>query len=388
MLAAAARLATSQTNLNQVTDPSIHKPVTVEEMERLSRVISDETRSSVELIGEYHTETGDLNNRLDFYRAGARLNYRWQPGLNFYLSGVRTQYMTLGDVLDGNGTNVTAGARIALADGVNGQFEIGATRFNTSTSTINALASLNFKASDAATFYLTGSRSNVEESLLSAIGLRPVNGPFAGRLVGRVMDNRVVGGLQYRLPLNFDVSAEGGGGVREGLNVDDNFFRLARAGLGYNPVSQPQDETLSLFRVGYFFEYLGYDEDRLGFGGASLLTRRGQRILPSQLGIDGISPEPGPGRPGVGGYFSPQRYTSHAGRAELEGRPLSVLRYRLAGFAGAQSYTGSPTREVYGVSATAELVFTDRFSLPVTFARDNYGPFTQQTLWARLVVKL
>jgi len=61
--------------------------------ERLKRQISQDTRSSIEALGVYHYESGDLNNRLDFFRAGAGLNYN--GGLDaVYVNLVETRYLT------------------------------------------------------------------------------------------------------------------------------------------------------------------------------------------------------------------------------------------------------------------------------------------------------
>src|SRR5262245_45771398 len=53
-------------------DPDTQSPVRQQEIDRLKRQIDEDVRSSVEAIGDYHTESGDLNNRLDFFRYGGR----------------------------------------------------------------------------------------------------------------------------------------------------------------------------------------------------------------------------------------------------------------------------------------------------------------------------
>lgn len=365
----------------------IHRPVTSQEIEQLKRQISDDTQSNVELLADYHTESGDLNNRLDFWRFGVRANYRKSSGSLFYFSGTHTPYMTRDSVLDAWGTNFTVGVKGKLSEQVSTQIEAGGTRFSSNTNTINAMGSLNIKPTEQSNLYITGSRSNIEESMLSAVGLRPSSGPFAGELVGRVMDNRVVFGGQSRLIGNLDMFGEAGVGNREGSNVDSNFFRLVSGGIGYNLVATAQEEALSLFRVSYSVNYYGFDEDRLGFGGASLLTSAGRPISPALLGSDGISPFPGAAAPGIGGYFSPERYISNLIRIDLQGRPDRNVSYRLSGFAGSQNYTGSSTRQASGFSANVTFRLNDRFSLPVAYLIDNFGPFRQQSAFVRLVVK-
>ena len=147
----------------------MHRPVSSNEIEELKRQISDETQSNVEVLSEYHTETGDLNNRLDFWRFGARLNYKASSGTLFYFGGLHTPYRTRDSVVDAWGTNFTAGVKGKLSESVSTQIEVGGTRFSTNTTTINAMGSLNFRASERSGLYVTASRSNVEESMLSAV---------------------------------------------------------------------------------------------------------------------------------------------------------------------------------------------------------------------------
>lgn len=369
-------------------EPSIFQPVTPEEVERLKRQITEAARSNVEVIGDYHAESGDLNNQLDYWRSGAKLNYKWKPGTLFYLSGTGTRYMTTDSHFAEWGANLTLGASSALSDAVRLQLEVGGTYFTTETASINGLASVRFAPSDIWSLYVTASRSNVEESLLSATGLRPKTGPFAGDLVGQVMENKGVVGGTVKLPYKFDAFLEGGLGTREGNHVGSNFFKQVQGGLGYDVLSGVDDKPLSFVRVSYLLNYFGFDDDRLGYGGASLLTADGKRVHPDLLGSDGISPNPGPGHPGVGGYFSPQYYVSNTARVDLAGRPMPALGYRFSAFAGVQSYTGASAQGVGGVSVTVDYVLTDRISIPATFRWDNLGPFSQETLSVKLVIKL
>jgi hypothetical protein len=369
-------------------DPSIQRPVSAEELERLKRRITEQTRSSVEMLGDYHTESGDLNNRLDFWRLGARLNLKWTGDSLLYLSAVQTTYTTRDVRFSGWGMNATLGARRAFSEDLRTQVEIGATWFNTDATTVNALASAIYAPSDVWNFYLTASRSNVEESLLSATGLRPTTGPFAGALVGRVMENKLAAGGGVKLPFKFDVFAEAGLGSREGSNVGSNDFDTARAGAGYEILSTADDKALSFARVAFVWHSFGFDENRLGYGGASLLTAAGSPVDPALLGSDGISPIPSPGNPGVGGYFSPAYFVSRTARVDLAGRWAPERTYRAGAFFGEQVYTDSAKRNVYGVSLTLDYALRDYIAIPVTFGWDNLGPFRQLTLALKLLVKL
>ena len=364
----------------------VQRPVTQQEIDRLKRQIDADTRSSVEAIIDYHTESGDLNNRLDFFRYGGRLNLKLGPSAAFQLTGTRTDYLPMSDLFKEQGTNVTAGIHTKLSESTEAHVEAGASRFSSDTSSINALASVTYNASDHTYLSVTARRSNVEESLLSTTGIRPVTGPFAGQLVGRVMENRFVVGGSSRLSGNFDIFGEGGFGNRAGNNVPSNFFKTAGGGVGYSIVASP-DEPLSLLRVAYEFSYFGFDENRFGFGGASLLTRGGLPVASTRIGSDAISPTPGVTRAGVGGYFSPRNFVSNIGRVEAKGGSDDGLSYRVSGFLGSQNYTGATRRLASGLSATVSVGITERISLPVTYVIDTFGPYTQQTLYAGLAVR-
>jgi Cellulose synthase operon protein C C-terminus (BCSC_C) len=385
----AAMLAPSPGMAQVDRDPSIYRPVSPDEIQRLRRQLTEETRSNVELNGDYHYESGDLNNRLDWFRGGARGTYKVTPGTRLYLSAVETRYLTQDDSYNGWGTNLTLGVASAISDSLRVQAELGGTYFSTDTTSINGLASIGFAPIDTINLYLTVSRSNVEESLLSATGLRPKLGPFAGELVGQVMDTRGVAGVAVKLPYKLDALAEGGYGVRDGSHVGSNSFGLARGVVGYEVIGGTTDKPLNFLRVSYQLNYFGFEDDRSGFGGASLLTADGRHtIQPPLLGSDGISPSPSAGNPGVGGYFSPQYYLSNTIRADLTGRPIEPLTYRASAFVGVQNYTDSSSQGVVGFAVLVDYALNDRFSIPVSFAFDNLGPYNQLTLSVRLVIKL
>jgi hypothetical protein len=364
-------------------DP-IHDPVNPADIQRLKRQILSESRSTLDLISELHTETGDFDNRLDFGRYGARLNLKTGGGPIVSFSLVRTHYLPRIDLFDAQSTNVSAGLKTAVSDTADLQVEVGATIFSSDTPTLNAFGALNVDVTDRTSLHITGSRTNVEESLLSATGLRPTRGPFAGLLAGRVMDNRVTAGVVHRLPYQTDVFAEGGFGNREGSSVETNVFRHALGGAGINFISGSQEDAVTLLRASYLFTYYGFGANRLGFGGTSMQNRRGQPISMASLGSDGLSPLPSRTRPGIGGYFSPDFFFSNVGRLEVHGLVHSGIAYRLAGFVGVQRYTGTPSRPVTGVSATAEFILNERYSLPIIFHTDNSGPFKQQSTVANL----
>src|SRR6185503_14041838 len=98
------------------------------------------------------------------------------------------------------------------------------------------------------------------------------------------------------------VFGEGGVGTRTGSNVPSNFFKSLDGGAGYNIIALSDDSPLSLLRAMYELSYFGFQENRLGFGGASLLTRSGLRVAANRIGSDLIPATPDGPRPGTGGY--------------------------------------------------------------------------------------
>src|SRR6185503_9778090 len=162
--------------------------------------------------------------------------------------------------------------------------------------------------------------------------------------------------------------------------VPRNVFGKAGGGIGYVAVARIEDRTLNLLRVSLAVDYFGFENDRLGYGGASMLDRNYRPVPPEALGSDGISPVPTEGNPGVGGYFSPHRFLSRGFRVEARGRPNAKIDYSASVFLGRQSFTGVSSRRALGAAANVRLRLSDILSLPVAYAWDDVGPFAQQSL--------
>src|SRR5262249_36158239 len=126
----------------------VQRPVTQQEVDRLKRQIDQDMRSSVEVITDYHTMTGDLNNRLDFMRYGGRLNLKAGSASAFQITGTRTDYLPILDGFKENGLNLTAGIETKPLESIEVHFEGGITHFSTDTTTINALAAFRYNPSE------------------------------------------------------------------------------------------------------------------------------------------------------------------------------------------------------------------------------------------------
>jgi hypothetical protein len=361
------------------------KPVTPEEIARLRREIERESRSSLDLLMDGHTETGGLNDKLSFVGLGTRLNLKRGSDRTLRMTARVSPYTTEDSVVEEWGASLTLGALTRRSERVDYEWELGAVRFSTGRWDGTGLVKVNVRSSEKLRYSVGGSRMLVEESMLSAVGLEPVVGPFAGERVGAVTDNRLAAGATWQLPARMDLVAEAAVGAYTGSNVGSNFFQRVGGGPAWNAIAKAPDESLSLLRLGAWFEYFGFAEDRFGYGGASLVSAENEQVPLSELGSDGISPEPDPPNPGVGGYFSPERFTSVVGRVELRGRATPDLDYSLNVFLGTQSYTGVERSSAGGVSASVTLRAGERMSLPLFYTWDNYGPFKQQSLKARIV---
>lgn len=366
----------------------VDKPVSPSEIADLRRQLDRQTRSGAEVFLGAHGESGDENNRLGFFRYGGRFNLKRPSGSTVTLTGTRTHYATRSSVLEAQGTRVAAGYRPPASHDRQYQAEMGLTRFSTDTTTVDGLASLTLRPIPVAGVSVTAARMNIEESLLSATGVRPVTGPFAGGLVGAVMENRAGVSGDLRLPYRLDLFAEGAVGARSGPNVESNSFKRGLAGLGFNALAAEEGRRISLLRVSASVFYFGFADDRFGFGGASLLDISGAPVPIDALGSDEIPYDPAEAGRGVGGYFSPQRFVSVLGRVDVRGRLAPSVEYQANAFAGRQSYTGSSPRPVGGVSGRVVFRLAERLSAPVTFAWEDYGPFTQQQLLVTLAVGL
>jgi hypothetical protein len=386
LVAAAAPLARGQQP--PLTSPADEepRPVTAEEIARLRREIEHETRSSVELLFDEHGESGDVNNELSFLRYGVRLNLKRGSDTTFHLSFRDTPYRMQGNLIKESGLSFALGARAKKSERVEYQWELGGTRFSNDAWDVTGLLSVAVQASDKLRYTIGASRSSVEESLLSATGLLPSQGPFAGQRVGTVSDNRASLGLSWQLPAQFDLVGGAALGARTGSHVGTNAFGRVGGGPGWNAVARSPENPLSLLRLGGWLEYFSFADDRLGYGGASWIDLEGQPVAPAALGSDGISPEPSATNPGVGGYFSPARFFGATLRLAIRGRPSPSVEYSLSGSLGTQSFTGSDQKRAAGVAASLTLNRGGRLSLPLSFQWDDYGPFKQHLFQARLVL--
>lgn len=374
--------------LPAVAEAQVDKPVSPREIDELRKKIEAETRSTLEFVAGAYDESGDLNNRLGIFRYGARLELKLRSGPTASMVAARSEYATPENLLEAHGTRVALGFRSAASEKVARRIEVGLTRFSTASTTVDGLASASLRPVTAARVSLDVSRSTVEESLLSAAGVRPPLGPFAGVLVGRVMENRAGLSGDWRLPHRLDLFGEGSIGNRQGPNVASNFFKRGLSGVGFNAITADEKDKLGFLRASASIFYFGFADDRLGYGGASLLDRAYEPVPVDRLGSDRIPPEASDLGPAVGGYFSPRRFVSATGRIDARGRLAPSVDYSAYLFLGRQSYTGASPRLAAGVWGQLVLRLGERLSAPLTVSWEDFGPFTRYHAFASLAVRL
>ena len=145
---------------------------------------------------------------------------------------------------------------------------------------------------------------------------------------------------------------------------------------------------MSFLRVSASVFYFGFSDDRLGYGGASLLDRAYEPVPVDRLGSDRIPPVASDLGPAVGGYFSPRRFVSATGRIDARGRLAPSVDYNAYVFLGRQSYTGVEPRLAAGARGQLVLRLGERLSAPLTVAWEDFGPFTRYHALVSLMVGL
>src|SRR3989339_1124757 len=170
-------------------------------------------------------------------------------------------------------------------------------------------------------------------------------------------------------------------GYVKGLEVPSNFYKEANLGLGKIAYTRPENNLLNLVMGEYTLYYAGYNDNRLGFGGASLNS--------SPLGSDGISPIPSSGNPGVGGYFSPEYIIANKFSLHMRGRinPLRS-RYYMCGYLGTQNIAERNTEMIWGGSVGLRFNEEGRLGLGLLYQIDSFDVARRQDFIVNLIMKL
>lgn len=357
------------------------------------------TRPAIEPIYDFYymnPNNGNLNAG-KYQKAGANLYYYLKPNMRLVATGNTTQYSNLNNLVSTLGTLGSIGLEGKPTNHISYKSAIGFDAFSDDGANNLILGNAIVKASpnDVVTFTGGYIRSLDEiDSYMSAAGVVPTVGPFANQLVGRIVDNKYVMAVAFKLPHKFYAYGGMNFGNKYGSNSPSNFYKEIPAGFGKVVYSAKEERHINQALLGYDFYYTGYNEDMSGFGGANLNY--------NPVGSDGQSPSPSSGFPGVGGYFSPTFFIANKFPITLKGAfRKTKLKYILSAFVGTQTMEGQvgllgpsgggPSNIVttlyYGYSLGLRYNEKGRYSIGLDYIFNNYMSVAQHLLKASVLIR-
>lgn len=358
------------------------------------------TKPAVEPFYElYYMNPNNGNaNAGKYQKAGGNMYYYVRPNLRVVASGNATNYTNLNNIVSTMGILGSIGLEGKPNNHLSFKSAIGYDAFNDDGRNNLILGNAVAKYSPNDVVTLTGGyiRSLDEiDSYMSAAGVVPSVGPFANQLVGRIVDNKYVMAVGFKLPKKFYAYGGMNVGNKYGSYSPSNFYREIPAGFGKVIYSAKEEKPINQALFGYDFYYTGYNYDRSGFGGANLNY--------SPIGSDGQSPNPSSGFPGVGGYFSPTFFIANKFPLTIKGTfKETKLKYFLSIFIGTQTIEGQiglvgpsaggqsniNTTPYYGLSVGLRYNEKGRYGWGIDYIFNNYMTVSQHTLRGSLLIRL
>lgn len=332
-----------------------------------------------------------------YQKAGGNLYYYIKPNLRVVASGNATEYRNLNNIVSTMGMLGSIGLEGKPTNHLSFKSAIGYDAFNDdgANNLILGNAVAKYSPNDVVTFTGGYIRSLDEiDSYMSAAGVVPAVGPFANQLVGRIVDNKYIGAVSFKLPHKFYVYAGMNIGNKYGSNSPSNSYREIPMGFGKVVYSAKEERHINQALLGYDFYYTGYTQDMSGFGGANLNY--------SPIGSDGQSPSPFSGFPGTGGYFSPTFFIANKFPLTLKGSFKNTkLKYILSAFIGTQTIQGQigllgaqssgqsqvVTTPYYGWSIGLRYNEKERISWGFDYIFNNYMTVSQHLLKASVLIR-
>lgn len=339
---------------------------------------------------------GNLNAG-KYQKAGGNLYYYIKPNLRLVASGNATEYRNLNNIVSTMGMLGSIGLEGKPTNHLSFKSAIGYDAFNDDGANNLILGNLvaRYSPNDVVTFTGGYIRSLDEiDSYMSAAGVVPAVGPFANQLVGRIVDNKYIMAVSFKLPHKYYVYGGMNIGNKYGSNSPSNSYREIPLGLGKVIYSAKEENHINQALLGYDFYYTGYTQDMSGFGGANLNY--------SPIGSDGQSPSPFSGFPGTGGYFSPTFFIANKFPLTLKGSFKNTkLKYILSGFVGTQTIQGQiglvgpissgqsqvTTTPYYGWSIGLRYNEKGRISWGVDYIFNNYMTVAQHLLKVGVLIR-
>lgn len=332
-----------------------------------------------------------------YQKAGGNLYYYIRPNLRVVASGNATEYRNLNNIVSTMGMFGAIGLEGKPTNHLSFKSAIGYDAFNDdgANNLILGNAVAKYSPNDVVTFTGGYIRSLDEiDSYMSAAGVVPAVGPFANQLVGRIVDNKYIGAVSFKLPHKFYLYAGMNIGNKYGSNSPSNSYREIPLGLGKVIYSAKEENHINQALLGYDFYYTGYTQDMSGFGGANLSY--------SPIGSDGQSPSPFSGFPGTGGYFSPTFFIANKFPLTFKGSFKNTkLKYILSGFIGTQTIQGQigllgaqssgqsqvVTTPYFGWSIGLRYNEKERISWGFDYIFNNYMTVAQHLLKASVLIR-
>ncbi len=339
-------------------------------------------RPAVQSVYTGHTEAGTVDEKLKFNRVSNQVTLYLSADTALNLTYEPTFYESGGDIESETRNLFGAGFTRQWTDRLRTSVWAGVADYsNGGGNPLFTNISLALRPNDAWQPTLRFDRYGVEESVLSASGLRPVVGVFANQLVGRVIRNEWTLQNVFRLPHQWVAQLNTAIGFDNGEQIEDNSFYKVEYQLGRSFLQRLTPTGSSRWYGNLEGKYWHFEDDRLNNGGAFLVVK--PFGLP--LGIDGVSPIPSATNPGTGGYFSPDHYWFNALRLGNRGQVWNQrLTYDLSAFLGYQDISRLGGSFARGVQLLGELLVTPTVSTLFGVNYNNAQQFEQVTFYLGL----
>lgn len=367
-----------------------------ENAKSLKKEIEMQIKPALEPFWDIYHMSGNANAG-KYYKVGGNGYYYIKPNIRLVGTAATVEYRNVTDIVGTRGTIVTGGAEGRLTDHLGFHGSAGYEFFSNDVdqNIILAKGLLKWYPNDVVTWTGGYIRSLDEiDSYMSAAGVVPTVGPFAGQLVGRIIDNKFISDFAFKLPHKFYAYGGVHLGYKYGSNSPTNTYSEIPAGFGKVVYSGKETNAVNQILLGYDCYYTAYGVDRSGFGGANLLF--------SPVGSDGGNPEPTPGNPGVGGYFSPTFFLANKFPITIKGSfKETKLKYVVSAFWGLQTIQGQigllglnnltpgtiVSYQYFGYSAGLRYNEKGKVSLAVDYIFNNYMTVAQHLFRVSLLYR-
>jgi tetratricopeptide (TPR) repeat protein len=340
----------------------------------LKQALDMKLKIELDPIFQYHHQKGDVNNELSFRRYGFEVSDVVKSNIKAKAGFTVTPYYN--DKAKTTAREYTVGLEGRPLNNLSFDTGIGFKDFSNSQQMLTAKALFKLYVNDALSLNGGFTKTNIEQTMLSSTGLRPVVGPLRNQTVGQESDYKFLMGYGLKLPQFFYNYGGFNLGFTNGVDSAVNFYREGIAGLGKVIYSRPKGRLLDLLSSEYTLYYAGYNENHSGFGGASLAT--------SPLGSDG-----GFKYHSFGGYFSPDYIIANKFAMHMRGTVCPInTKYYLYGYLGQQTIGHEGSDFIWGASTSLKFNEDGRFGLGLMYQVDDYQASLKHDFIVNLIMRL